>query len=254
MWPSELTYIESSMITDENILLFHTPKLLNRFHKLSKDTEDAYKKQKKVVYKSIDSDTQVMWQTKNASYYAAGAVLDAIDRMYSDRQEHRIDTAFCCVRPPGHHAERSTASGFCYLNNVAIGAKYAQYKHGVKKVAVLDFDVHHGNGTEEGFTPDQSLFYGSTHGRDHFPGTGCDPSPYVAEKSRDPLHRRIVNRELTPLKASREEFRIKWGQILGEMELFKPNLVIMSTGDIFIMYRDANISYYGYIVVRIRCP
>ena len=91
-------------------------------------------------------------------------------------------------------------------------------------------------GTEEGFKEDSSLFYGSTHGKDHYPGTGRDPSPFTGERARDPLHRRIVNRTLTPGPASRPEFRVKWREILSEMELFMPELVIMSTGELMFCY------------------
>jgi len=85
-------------------------------------------------------------------------------------------------------------------------------------------------GTEEGFTDDPSVFYGSTHGRDHFPGTGPDPSPFVGDKAKSEVHRRIVNRVLTPGPESRAEFREKWAEILSEMERFRPQLVIMSSG------------------------
>lgn len=131
--------------------------------------------------------------------------------------------------------------GFCFFNNAAIGARYAQHRYGVGKVAVLDFDVHHGNGTEEGFTHDETLFYGSTHQKDAYPGTGIDPSPHVGENAKKPLDRRIVNRYLhvnladdrswpssssrpaaasddillsegLSLSSTRGQFRIKWKQ------------------------------------------
>jgi acetoin utilization deacetylase AcuC-like enzyme len=86
--------------------------------------------------------------------------------------------------------------GFCFFNNAAIAAKYAQAYHGVSRVAVLDFDVHHGNGTEEGFIPYHDLFYGSTHEYGNYPGTGVDPSPNVGDRATTPLNRRIVNRTL----------------------------------------------------------
>lgn len=143
---------------------------------------------------------------------------------------HFFSTAFCAVRPPGHHAETDRACGFCFFNNAGIGARYAQEKYGVKNVAVLDFDVHHGNGTEEGFTPNDTLFYGSTHEKDNFPGTGVDPSPYIGDKVKDDLHRRIVNRTIGRGHESVKEFRIKWAQIIEEMVLFRPDLIIFSAG------------------------
>ncbi|KAJ1404828.1 hypothetical protein B484DRAFT_404639 [Ochromonadaceae sp. CCMP2298] len=234
-----LSFREAGLVTKEQILLFHTTGHLARFMKLADDAAAAYSKRKMVKYLSIDSDTTVMWHTKNAAFRAAGAVISALEDMYLPRSgAGHVDTALCVVRPPGHHAvrppghpaERDKSCGFCFFNNVAIGAKYAQAHLGVGRVAVLDWDVHHGNGTEEGFTPHDSLFYGSTHGRDHFPGSGKDPSPFVGEKAKKPIHRRIVNRELTPGKKSRPEFYSKWGEILAEMELFRPDLVIMSAG------------------------
>jgi len=97
-------------------------------------------------------------------------------------------------------------------------------------VAVIDFDVHHGNGTEEGFVPDDTLFYGSTHEKDNFPGTGKDPSPYVGDQAKTPLHRRIVNRTLPAGPASVKQFHVKWAQVVDEMALFAPDLVIISAG------------------------
>lgn len=95
-------------------------------------------------------------------------------------------------------------------------------------------------GTEEGFTDDPTVFYGSTHGRDHYPGTGNDPSPFVGDQAKSELDRRIVNRLLTPGPKSRAEFRVKWGEILSEMERFGPQLVIMSSGAC---------TYHQYVIV-----
>lgn len=146
-WKNSLLFREARAVTDEQILLFHTPAMLKRFRKLADNAQQTYKLKKSVVCLSIDSDTHVMWQTRPAAYYAAGSVLTALDSMYAPPSDPaRIDTAFCCVRPPGHHAERNKAGGFCFFNNVAIGARYAQQSLGVERVAVLDFDVHHGNG------------------------------------------------------------------------------------------------------------
>ncbi len=133
---------------EESILeLFHTEKHVNSFIRLWEKTDKEYTKRHNVVYERIDGDTRIMWATKSAAFHAVGSVLDAIDHVFLDSsQALHIDTAFCCVRPPGHHAESNIACGFCFFNNAGIGAKYAQRKYGVKKVAVLDFDVHHGNG------------------------------------------------------------------------------------------------------------
>lgn len=133
-WDNTLTYVESKPVTKDQILLFHTPELLKRFSKLAENVLLTYTKKKSVIYANIDSDTAVMWQTRPAAFYAAGSVICALDSMYAPlNSSTRIDTAFCCVRPPGHHAERDKSGGFCFFNNVAIGARYAQRTHGVER-------------------------------------------------------------------------------------------------------------------------
>jgi acetoin utilization deacetylase AcuC-like enzyme len=117
----------------------------------------------------FDADTYVSERSFEAAKFAAGAVIEAIDRC----KEGETNSAFCAVRPPGHHAEADGAMGFCIFNNVAVGARYAQ-KIGYRKVFIVDFDVHHGNGTQHIFEEDDSVFYFSTHQYPHYPGTGRD--------------------------------------------------------------------------------
>ncbi len=116
-----------------------------------------------------DADTYVSPRSVEAAFFAAGAVTNAIEKC----REGHLDGAFCAVRPPGHHAEANRAMGFCIFNNVAIGARHAQ-KIGYDRVFVIDFDVHHGNGTQHIFEEDDSVFYFSTHQYPHYPGTGSD--------------------------------------------------------------------------------
>jgi hypothetical protein len=143
----DVTFREATQIKDEQILLYHSRRLLEAFEKKWRETEKMFKSTGKIIYREIDGDTQIMHETKDAAYYAAGSVINAIDHVYLPKKHSQaIDTAFCCVRPPGHHAEPNRAMGFCFFNNVAIGAVYARDKYGIKRVAVLDFDVHHGNG------------------------------------------------------------------------------------------------------------
>jgi acetoin utilization deacetylase AcuC-like enzyme len=106
--------------------------------------------------------------TYEAACLAAGAVISATDAVMG----HRATNAFCAVRPPGHHAERDHAMGFCFFNNVAIGARHLQRRHGVERVAIIDWDVHHGNGIQNAFYADPSVFYFSTHQFPHYPGSG----------------------------------------------------------------------------------
>lgn len=225
-----LVFREATLAPIAVTKLFHTETMVSRFTKHWQTTEDAFNSKKKVIYKSLDGgDTQIMYTTREAALRAVGAVINAIDHMHLPAAHlDSIDSAFCCIRPPGHHAEPARACGFCFFNNIAIGAKYL-LQH-APRVAVLDFDVHHGNGTEEGFKEDERLFYGSTHEKDNFPGTGKDPSPLVGERSTDALHRRIVNRYLHSGSASREEFLLKWMQVLEEMERFAPDAILLSAG------------------------
>src|SRR5258707_1264603 len=116
----------------------------------------------------IDADTVLSPQSGRAALRAAGAVVAAVDAVVAGE----ADNAFCAVRPPGHHAEPGRAMGFCLFNNVAIGALRAREVHGLARVAVIDFDVHHGNGTQARFADDPSLFYASTHQFPLYPGTG----------------------------------------------------------------------------------
>jgi len=228
-WPEDLFFREvAAKATDEQLLLFHTQKHVDLFK--SKCDKVAEGKAEVVAY---DSDTQVMCHTRDAAYYAAGAMIESIDALFlPEDNPQQVTTAFCAVRPPGHHAERNRAMGFCFFSNAAIGAKYAQSKYGVERVAVLDFDVHHGNGTEEGFRPHDSLFYGSTHQFEAYPGTGKDPSPKVGELAALEINRRIVNRYLVTDQAqsTQKQFRTKWRQVVEEMVRFRPGLVIFSAG------------------------
>ncbi|MCC2112533.1 MAG: histone deacetylase family protein, partial [Hyphomicrobiales bacterium] len=116
----------------------------------------------------IDADTSMSPGSWEAALRAIGAATEAVD----DVMTGAADNAFCAVRPPGHHAEATRAMGFCIFNNVAIAARHAQHKHGAERVAIVDFDVHHGNGTQDIFWNDADVFYGSTHQMPLYPGTG----------------------------------------------------------------------------------
>jgi acetoin utilization deacetylase AcuC-like enzyme len=115
----------------------------------------------------LDFDTYMSKDSLEAALYAAGAMMEAVDRC----KKGEIERAFCAVRPPGHHAEAHRAMGFCIFNNVAVGARYAQ-TIGYGRIFIIDFDVHHGNGTQHIFEEDDSVFYFSTHQYPHYPGTG----------------------------------------------------------------------------------
>ncbi len=165
----------------------------------------------------IDGDTVVSAGTWEAALRAVGAGLAAVDAVISGQAAN----AFCQVRPPGHHAEHDRAMGFCLFSNAAIAALYARAKHGAERVAIVDFDVHHGNGTQDIFWSDKDLFYGSTHEMPLYPGTGA-----VAERG-------VGNITNAPLRAgdSGERFREAFeSRILPALHDFGPDLLIISAG------------------------
>ncbi|HEU4476399.1 MAG TPA: histone deacetylase family protein [Methyloceanibacter sp.] len=168
-------------------------------------------------HKSLDPDTIVSPGSWEAVLRAVGAAIYAVDQVVGGK----ADNVFCAVRPPGHHAEPSRAMGFCLFNTVAIAALHARAKHGATRVAVVDFDVHHGNGTQVAFWSDKDLFYGSTHQMPLFPGTGARDETGVGN---------ICN---APLKAGDDddEFRAAYEQvILPAVDQFAPELLIVSAG------------------------
>ncbi len=166
---------------------------------------------------AIDADTVLSSASGEAALRAAGAVVAAVDAVVANQ----ADNAFCAVRPPGHHAEPQRAMGFCLFNNAAIGALRAREVHGLARVAVVDFDVHHGNGTQAAFEGDGSLFYASTHQYPLYPGTGATSETGVGN---------IVNVPLRPISGS-NQFRHGVAQrILPALDAFRPELVLVSAG------------------------
>ncbi len=165
----------------------------------------------------IDADTSIVEGSWNAALRAAGAVVAAVDAVI----EGAVDNAFCAVRPPGHHAEPDQAMGFCLFNNITIGARHAQAQHGLNKIAIIDFDVHHGNGTEAICAHDGTLFYGSTHQVPHYPGTG-DPS-FTGVGN-------VVNRALAPGAGGIEFRQAMERDILPALQSFDPDMIMISAG------------------------
>jgi acetoin utilization deacetylase AcuC-like enzyme len=169
-------------------------------------------------YAMIDGDTILSHGSIDAALRAAGAVVAGVDAVMTGQ----ADTAFAAVRPPGHHATPDIPGGFCIFNNVAIGARHALARHKVGRVAILDFDVHHGQGTQAVVEPDPSLFYGSTHQYPLYPGTG--------HSNERGLHGNVANVPLRPNSGS-AQFRHAWGEIiLPQLDRFAPELVIVSAG------------------------
>jgi acetoin utilization deacetylase AcuC-like enzyme len=165
----------------------------------------------------LDPDTIMSPGSGEAALRAAGALVAGVDAVAAGG----VRNAFCAVRPPGHHAEAARAMGFCLFNNVAVGAAHARAAHGLRRVAVVDFDVHHGNGTQHTFERDAELFYASTHQWPHYPGTGAAEETGVGN---------ICNVPLAPMAGSRE-FRAAMSEIvLPALRDFRPDMLLISAG------------------------
>lgn len=180
----------------------------------------------------LDSDTVLSPGSGKAALRAIGAVCDAVDKILAGE----ADNAFCAVRPPGHHAESERAMGFCLFNNIAIAAKYARTHHHLQRIAIVDFDVHHGNGTQAAFYEQPAVLYASSHEIPHYPGTGYPSETGVGN---------IVN---VPLAAgdSGAEFRHKYSRIiLPTLRAFKPELLLVSAG--FDAHRDDPLASIGLV-------
>ena len=180
----------------------------------------------------LDHDTVLSSGSKQAAFRAVGAVCDAVDRVLTGT----ADNAFCALRPPGHHAEPQLAMGFCLFNNIAIAAEYARRQHRLERIAIVDFDVHHGNGTQAAFYRQPNVLYASSHEMPHYPGTGHPSETGVGN---------IIN---VPLAAgdSGIEFRQKYSNIiLPALKKFRPELVLISAG--FDAHKDDPLASIGLV-------
>jgi acetoin utilization deacetylase AcuC-like enzyme len=152
-----------------------------------------------------------------AALLAVGACISAVDKVMAAENSR----AFCAVRPPGHHAEPDRPMGFCFFNQIAVAARYAQRRYGLKKIAIVDFDVHHGNGTQAAFAQDPSVFFASTHQHPYYPGTGLASERGVGN---------IMNIPLNDGDGSREFRAAVTSKILPGLEAFAPELLLVSAG------------------------
>ena len=168
-------------------------------------------------WRSLDADTHMSVGTLKAAYRGAGGIVRAVDLV----MEGEAGNAFVAMRPPGHHAERETAMGFCFFGNVAIAAKYALDHHGLKRVAIVDFDVHHGNGTQDLVEEDGRILFCSSHQMPLYPGTGAAHETGVGN---------VLNVPLSDGTGS-QGFRAAWeAAVLPRVEAFQPELIIISAG------------------------
>jgi acetoin utilization deacetylase AcuC-like enzyme len=203
----KLIWREIGSFDEKYIELTHSKKYLEKINQ-SFPKED-------LVF--LDGDTIVSKGSKKAAYDAVGAIINAIDTVMNQE----FDNAFCVVRPPGHHAEKEQAMGFCIFNNVAVGATYLLEKYKLDKVAIIDFDVHHGNGTQDIFYNEKKVLYVSSHQFPFYPGTG----------SKDEIGKfnNILN---IPLKAGTvsEEFFNSYKKVYNKLNEFKPQFILLSAG------------------------
>jgi acetoin utilization deacetylase AcuC-like enzyme len=180
--------------------------------------------------RAIDPDTIACPATWRAALRAAGAAVAATDAVINGE----VDSAFCAVRPPGHHATRDAAMGFCFFNNVAVAARHALDVHGLKRVAIVDFDVHHGNGTEDIIAGDDRVLMASFFQHPLYPGSGAVP-----------MGTNMVNVPIPPYTRGGEVREIIEAMWMPRLEAFKPQMVFISAG--FDAHRDDDLGQLGLV-------
>jgi acetoin utilization deacetylase AcuC-like enzyme len=207
---SELKRLDARPATDDEIRLCHRESYVELAEREIESGAD----------KLSTGDTCVCHDSLTAARYAGGGACVGVDAVLGGEAKN----AFCLVRPPGHHAGPDRGMGFCIFNNVGIAARYAQQKYGVGKVLIVDWDVHHGNGTQDIFYDDASVFYFSTHQRPWYPGTGA--------KDETGCGRGLGTTMNWPMKAGagRADFLSAFYALAAEMDRFKPELVLISAG------------------------
>ena len=172
-------------------------------------------------YASLDPDTSMSPGTLESAYLAAGGALAAVDAIMNNE----VDQAFCAVRPPGHHAEADRAMGFCFFNTVAIAARYIQQKYGVQRVLIVDWDVHHGNGTQHAFYDDASVLFFSTHQFPYYPGTGR-----ATETGEGQGKGLTINVPFSGGQGDDEYREVFQNVLVPAADSFKPEFVLISAG------------------------
>lgn len=221
---ARLVRIEPRKAEDEWITQVHTPNYLASLNRQAPTSGRV----------SLDPDTSMSPGTLQAAYLAAGGALAAVDAIMAQQVDH----VFCAVRPPGHHAEAGRAMGFCFFNNVAIAARYLQKKYGLTRVLIVDWDVHHGNGTQHSFEDDPSILFFSTHQYPHYPGTGRG-----TERGKGAGEGFTIN---VPMEAGEgdDDYRAVFQKVLvAAADDFKPEFVIISAG--FDAHKDDPLASMG---------
>jgi acetoin utilization deacetylase AcuC-like enzyme len=207
-----LRRMDAPLAADADILRCHSEEYLNRVRAAAPEDgpEDG------IV--SLDADTHMSPGSLNAAYRSVGANIAAVDIVLAGEAAN----AFVACRPPGHHAEKATAMGFCLFGNVSIAAKYALDHHGLARVAVVDFDVHHGNGTQDLLWSEARALFCSTHQMPLYPGSGA-----VIEAGG---HGNIMNQPLAPLSGGAQMRKVYDDAVFPAIEAFRPELILVSAG------------------------
>ena len=207
----EIIIKDAPLVNLSHVGLVHPKKYINNIFSMIPNTGLVG------VEKEPYADTFLCSNSKNAILRSCGAGIAAADSIFRNNNK-RI---FCAVRPPGHHAETTRANGFCFINNVAVTARYLQNEYKVKRVAIIDFDVHHGNGTQEIFFNDRTVVYGSIHEFPLFPGTGSEKETGVEN---------IYNAPISAGTNGKDFIKIFQNKILSNINKFEPEIVIISAG------------------------
>lgn len=202
-----LKRVEAPLAAEDDLLRCHPKSHLTAIHAACPEEG----------WKSLDADTHMSAGSLEAAYRAAGAAVKAVDLV----MEGDVQNAFAAVRPPGHHAERETAMGFCLFGSVAVAAKHALAFHGLKRVAIIDFDVHHGNGTQDLVEDDAGILFISSHQMPLYPGTGAADETGVGNVLNIPLE------EATTGEGFRKAYE---EQVFPRLNDFAPELVLISAG------------------------
>ncbi|MFC3612550.1 histone deacetylase family protein [Lutimaribacter marinistellae] len=206
--PLNLKRVTAPMAAEDDILRIHPESYL-------RDLRDTVPVS---GFAQIDGDTFLSPGSLDAAFRGAGAVVRAVDLVLGGE----VGNAFCATRPPGHHAEESTAMGFCLFGNAALGAKHALDHHGLSRVAVVDFDVHHGNGTQDLLWDERRALFISSHQMPLWPGSG--------RADETGAHDNVLNMPLAPMTGGSEMSAAWEGQAMPRLRAFKPELIIISAG------------------------